>query len=105
MTTRLFHLVAGSNWPTDPTAYHPGSLDEEGFIHLSDASQVPATSVRFYAGVPDLLLVELDPRRLTAEVRWEDLVGHGAFPHLYGRIDIDAVVSVSPYRAGSPIDS
>lgn len=103
MTERLYHLVAAGDWPGDDVDHRPPSLDTEGFIHLSDASQVPDTSRRYYADVPDLLLVAVDPRQLSAEVRWEDLVGHGDFPHLYGALDHAAVVSVTPYVPGAPV--
>lgn len=103
MSEQLYHLVAAAEWPDDPVAYEPESLSVEGFIHLSTAAQVPATSLRFYRETPDLLLVAIDATRLSAEVVWEDLVGHGDFPHLYGRFDAEAVVAVRPYDAGNPV--
>ena len=103
MTTRLYHLVAAGDWPGDDEDYQPSSLATEGFIHLSTASQVAATSLRYYADVADLLLVAIDPDALVAEVRWEDLVGHGDFPHLYGALNRSAVVSVTPYTPGTAV--
>lgn len=51
-----------------------------------------------YRGIPDLVLFELDPERLTAPIRIE--AGDGSrelFPHLYGEIRLDAVQTVRPY--------
>jgi GNAT superfamily N-acetyltransferase len=49
----------------------------------------------FYAGRRDLILLAIDPDRLTAEVRVE-----GGFPHLYGPLLPDAVFDVLPFPAG-----
>ena len=102
MTPRLHHLVAASEWAAATDPYRPASLATEGFIHFSTAEQIPATSLRYYADVDDLLVLEVDPRAVTAEVRWEDLHGTGVFPHLYGELPLAAVVAAVPYRAGDP---
>ena len=103
MSGLLYHLVAATDWPDGTDDYSPASLNTEGFIHLSNASQAPDTSLRYYADVADLMIVTIDPTRLTAAVEWEDLVGHGAFPHLYGSLNRDAIESIDPYVAGTPI--
>ncbi len=100
----VHHLVRSIEWnDAVTTAYSPLSLIEEGYIHFSTSEQVPETSQRYYKGVPDLLLVTVDVTRLTAELRWEDLAGHGEFPHLYGPLNLDAVTDVRPYRVGAPV--
>src|SRR5436190_16079633 len=92
---RLYHLVDSAAWEAARAAgvYRPPSLAAEGFIHLSTADQWPRTRARFYAGVADLLLLEIDPQRLTAEVRYERADGED-FPHLFGPLALDAVVAV-----------
>lgn len=105
MTRLAYHLVAANDWSSASDTFAPESLASEGFIHLSDAGQVPATAMRYYLDVTDLCLVTISVDRLTAEVKWEDLAGHGKFPHLYGPLNLDAVESVSPYLAGDAVDS
>jgi uncharacterized protein (DUF952 family) len=47
-----------------------------------------------FGGRDDLVLLEIDSDRTGAEVRWENLEsGEELFPHLYGPLDIAAVVS------------
>lgn len=41
------------------------------------------------------MLLEIETERLAAEVRWEDSEGTGEkFPHVYGAVDVSAVISV-----------
>jgi uncharacterized protein (DUF952 family) len=75
------------------------TLEDEGFIHASEAHQWAATLERFYAGHEgDLVLLTIDPTRLTAPLVRE--VGNPAtgeeFPHIYGPVDTEAVVAVRP---------
>ena len=92
----LFHIVAAARWRqavADGT-YAPASLADEGFVHCSFAGQVAATARRWYAGVPDLVVVEIDPAGL--DVRVEQVRPGEAFPHVYGAIPVSAAVAVRP---------
>jgi uncharacterized protein (DUF952 family) len=88
---KLYHLVASAEWSAAQVegAYRPASLQKEGFIHLSTASQWVGAANRFYRGRADLLLLEVDGDRLGAEVRFEAADGD-RFPHLYGPMEVDA---------------
>jgi uncharacterized protein (DUF952 family) len=92
----LYHLTTTDAWEAALQLghYEPPSLAAEGFIHLSTESQWPETQARFFKNVPKVLLLTIDSEKLTAEVILEDLYGHGAFPHLYGILNLGAVVSV-----------
>lgn len=68
------------------------SLADEGFIHCSFATQVETIAELVYRGRTDVVLLVIDPSRLGAEVRVENLDGgEGLFPHIYGELPIDAV--------------
>jgi uncharacterized protein (DUF952 family) len=73
-----------------------GSADDarDGFIHLSAGHQVPGTLAKYFVGQPDLVLLAVDPDRLGERLRWEPSRGGELFPHLYGTLDLDHVVSV-----------
>jgi uncharacterized protein (DUF952 family) len=68
-------------------------LANEGFIHCSRPEQVLDVLNRFYSHLPDLVLLWIDPEVVQAEIRWENVDGE-AFPHIYGPLDIDAVIAV-----------
>ena len=105
----IFHVTEPSRWQRSlETGLHTGStrgveLAEEGFIHCSTADQWPGVVERFYDGVPELVLLHVDDTLLTSAVRYEavgDAPGPDAarFPHVYGPIDLHAVVRVEPIR-------
>jgi len=91
----LFHIITAEAWAEAEAlgTYAPPSLSSEGFIHLSTAEQVPGTLARFYAGVPDLLLLSVE----VSDAVFEE-VGHGTFPHLYRPLATTEVVAVRPAR-------
>lgn len=94
----IFHLAAASEFE-DPGSYRPSSLADEGFIHCSTAAQLIDVANGLYAGREDLLLVTIDPDELRAPVVYEDCYEAGErFPHIYGPIDDDAVISIQPFR-------
>ena len=76
----------------------PRSLAAEGFVHCSTADQVVVATERHLAGVDDLVLIEFDPSRLDAELRWPAVYPGERFPHVHGPLNGDAVVAVHPWR-------
>ena len=95
----LYHIVSAQAWSDAVAAgeYRLLSLASEGFIHLSTLEQVDTTLRRHFAAQSGLLLLTIDTARLTAAVRWEEAPGgYGSYPHLYGLLNLDAVIAVSP---------
>jgi len=68
----------------------------DGYIHLSCASQVAATLDKHFRVMDDLALVAVDLSRLGDTVRWEASRDGQLFPHIYGLLPVEAVVSVAP---------
>lgn len=100
----IYHIISESDWQLaqEQGIYHPESLDTEGFIHLSTAEQVPGTVERYYAGRTDLLLLHVDESCLSAELRYETTAGRGPYPHLYGELELSAVVRTRPLDPEAP---
>ena len=99
----IFHVTDAARWDRSRAeGTHTGStlgveLADEGYIHCSTAEQWPGVVERYYAGVPDLLLLHVDESLLSSPVVVEQLDGAPeAFPHVYGPIDLAAVVAVEP---------
>ncbi|MER8368673.1 DUF952 domain-containing protein [Mesorhizobium sp. M1348] len=72
----------------------------DGFIHFSTAGQVRETAAKHFAGQAGLLLVAIDSARLGDALKYEVSRGGALFPHLYGALGLDAVVSVQALPLG-----
>ena len=98
----IYHLTTSPEWQAAQRAgeYRPPSLEDEGFIHCSTDEQLQPVAERFFQGVPDVLVLWIDPERLSAQLLWEaptagDAFAGQRFPHIYGPLNLDAVVQVS----------
>lgn len=104
-SSTLYHLALEDDWKVGRARGEyrvstlGATLDEVGFIHCSFEHQVVAVANAYFASRRDVLVLTIDAARLASEVRVET-AGEDAFPHLYGPLDIDAVVAVEPLRLG-----
>jgi uncharacterized protein (DUF952 family) len=101
----IYHITSRAAWneAQDRGEYRTESLETEGFIHCSTEEQVVPVAQKFYAGQHDLLLLVIEPALLESDLKWEPPsegtpppgVSEGdLFPHIYGPINLDAVVKV-----------
>ena len=102
----LFHLVPEARWRLTEgrRVYDPDSLSTEGFVHLSTARQVAGTAARFFSGVPDLLLLEVEIPPDDPRLRWEPSAGPRGveeFPHYHGPLPLAFVTGWSRWRSGA----
>ena len=115
----LYHLALAEDWRQARSAgvYARSTrgldLAEVGFIHASQAHQLAATYARFYGDAGPVVLLTIDPERLSqagVAVRAEPAAtgqqtsqqasaeGPGElFPHLYGPLPLEAVLTAEPY--------
>ena len=104
----IYHIAIRADWERALAdgEYTRSSVDktlaEEGFIHASQESQVARTANKYYRDVPgDLLLLVIDTSLVGAEVRYDDVPGAELpFPHIYGPLNVDAVLAAVPLTAG-----
>lgn len=115
--TAVFHICprAALERARADGAYVAESLAHEGFIHLSRAHQVLPTVRAYFAGVTDLVVLVIDPTRLTAPLRYEPpapLPSHAPkppseelYPHCYGPLDLAAIVDAVEvtHFTGAPV--
>jgi uncharacterized protein (DUF952 family) len=104
--TVIYHIAAAADWEQ---AQRDGqytmstrgrTLAEEGFIHAATAGQVPLVAAAYYQGVPDLVLLVIDPERVRPELRYEQVPGQpDPYPHIYGPLNLDAVLETRPFAA------
>ena len=104
----IFHLAMPDDWAAaKPVSEYRIStrgktLDEVGFVHCSFALQLEGVANRFYADVAELVLLQIEPELLEAEVRVESTTpgSDEKFPHVYGPIPTSAVISTTWWDRG-----
>jgi uncharacterized protein (DUF952 family) len=106
----IYHITFFKEWQEaqQQGEYRVDSLETEGFIHCSTSSQILPVVEKYYQGQTGLLLLIIDPARLSSDLRWEPPSGGAPppgvpegelFPHIYGPINLDAVVKVFDLEA------
>jgi uncharacterized protein (DUF952 family) len=93
----IYHVVTDANWQKALLQgfYEAESLVKEGFIHTSKAEQVAGVLERYYKEQNNLLLLHINEEKLTASLKYELAPSvNEEFPHIYGRLNLDAVVKV-----------
>jgi uncharacterized protein (DUF952 family) len=102
----IFHITSEQSWEQAQRAgsYSSDTLDSEGFIHCSTTWQVMRIANRMYRGQSDLVLLTIDADKLQAPMRYERPTDNPytaqRFPHIYGPINLDAVIEASPLVPG-----
>lgn len=91
----IFHVATSEYFESHKSnnKYQPESLDSKGFIHCSKGSQIEKTANRLFPDEDEILLLIIDISTLSAEVKYEvDEQSGEKFPHVYGPLNIDAVM-------------
>ena len=98
--TLILHMTTQDDWDRARNDGHDAidSLDSEGFIHFSLPEQVHRVANALYTGRTDLILLHVDQNLIGPEVRYEG--DPQVFPHVYGPLNLDAVLRVTEYRPG-----
>ena len=99
----LYKICPGALWQeAERAGVFRGSEDDrrDNFIHFSTAAQLAETAARHFAGQTDLLLISVDGRKLGDALKWEPSRGGALFPHLYGDLDLAAVIGTEALPLG-----
>ncbi len=93
---KIYHIVTPEVWETfkDKYFYEAESLTIEGFIHCSFADQLDGVLQRYYKDAEKVLILTLDTEKLSSKLVNEASTNNEIYPHIYGKINISAVVNV-----------
>ncbi len=97
-----YHLTPAEHWDAQKKASHyaPETFAEEGFVHCTDGEAALIETANRYYRVDgrEFVVLEIDLGRVGARVIYEDEAR--IYPHVYGEIDVTAVVSVRRVERG-----
>jgi uncharacterized protein (DUF952 family) len=109
---KILHITTRKAWTEATRAgqYTAPSLESEGLIHCSTYSQAIPVAEKYYKGQSGLMLLVIETERLKPDLKWEP-PAEGApppgvrtgetFPHIYGPINLDAVVQAVDLVSGA----
>lgn len=93
----IYHVTTAAEWnkAKEDGSYESPSLKSEGFIHNSEEHQVAGVLQRYFAGKDNLVKLVIDTDKLTSRYvqEWSPST-QDTFPHIYGPINLDAVIDV-----------
>lgn len=95
----ILHCMKESTWNSvkDHAYYGKESIDACGFIHCASIENFWRVAPNLKDMAEPLLLLYIDTNKVEAEVKWEDDGNYGRkYPHIYGELNLDAVVKVAP---------
>jgi uncharacterized protein (DUF952 family) len=109
----IYHLITGQALEAarQSGSHTTDSLHTEGFIHFSQAHQVAGVANKYYRTTPDLYVLYVETEHLSAPLKFEPPAHpaggdtaqpdpHGLFPHLYGPLNMAAVIKAVPFVPG-----
>jgi uncharacterized protein (DUF952 family) len=92
----IYHMLPRATWESVRGAarYAPASLATDGFIHFTAGERnLIHVANMFYKREPgDWVILIVDPARIDATVRWEQQPDGMAYPHVYGDLNLSAVI-------------
>lgn len=100
----IFHITTRQAWDSSAAEgiYRTETFPIEGFIHCSTRDQMIQVANNRFRGQTRLVLLLIDTEKVRAEIIYENLEGgQQLFPHIYGELNIDAVIQVAEFEPGA----
>lgn len=96
----ILHITKRDRWEETKSTkvYRGDTLESEGFIHCSTLEQVIKVANAFFKSQSGLVLLCLESEKVEPEIKYEGIDGGELFPHIYGALNIDAVVQVVAFE-------
>jgi uncharacterized protein (DUF952 family) len=100
----IYHMCRAEEWhAAGQTGEYFGSSQDiaDGFIHFSNAEQIKASAAKHRAGQSGLLLIACDEAKMGPGLKWEESRGGQLFPHFYGALPMESVMSAVDLPLGT----
>ena len=96
----ILHIVRREQWEKAKLegVYRGDTLDSQGFIHCSTSKQIVKVANALFCAQKGLMLLYIDTTKVQSEIRYESAGSKELYPHIYGPLNIDAVIKVAPFE-------
>lgn len=96
MVEIIYHITEVAQWKKAQYGeYQPQQFSKDGFIHCSYKHQLIEVANRFYRGQNNLIILIIDSHKIPSQLVAENLEGGTElFPHIYGKLPLNAVLNV-----------
>ncbi|OGD45627.1 hypothetical protein A3K70_00800 [Candidatus Bathyarchaeota archaeon RBG_16_48_13] len=96
----IFHITRCEQWENAKLegVYRGDTLDSEGFVHCSTSKQIVKVANTLFRSQKGLVLLSIETGRVQSEIRYEGAEGSELYPHIYGPLNINAVVKVIDFE-------
>ena len=99
----IYKIATREQWAeAEKTGFFSGAPIDlaDGYIHFSTRETARGTALKHFSGQSGLLLVAVDETMLGDSLKYEVSRGGALFPHLYDKLDLNAVVRVAELPLG-----
>ena len=103
---RIYKILPRAEWTAAEAAgrFEGSAVDhQDGYIHFSTAAQAGETAQRYFAGLTDLVVLEVEGDDLGSVLKWEPSRGGDLFPHLYAPLEVGHVRAVHEAPLGDDL--
>ncbi|HTY75373.1 MAG TPA: DUF952 domain-containing protein [Candidatus Nanoarchaeia archaeon] len=96
----IFHIAKRERWERAMLegVYRGDTLDSEGFIHCSTIQQIVKVANALFLAQKKLVLLCIATNKVQSEIRYEGTRSEELYPHIYGPLDLDAVIKVADFE-------
>jgi uncharacterized protein (DUF952 family) len=98
----IYHIVTPAWWDQfkEKSHYESETLSVENFIHCSTLEQIQPTLNRHFKHISVVYILKLEVTKLEYQPIYELAPAVGqSFPHIYGPINLDAVVAITEIKS------
>ena len=96
------HIAKLEQWEQAKSSgvYRGDTLGSDGFIHCSTSQQVVKVANALFHGQEGLVLLSIEPSKVRSKIRYERSEAGEPYPHIYGPLNIEAVLKVFSFEPG-----
>ena len=96
----ILHIVKREQWEKAKLegVYHSDTLDTYGFIHCSTSKQIVKVANDLFFAQKGLVLLCIVTSKVRSKIRYEFAGSEELYPHIYGPLNIDAVIRVADFE-------